>query len=68
MEIRRCVREDEIHIILKAFHDETYEGDFVDKRTGHNTLRMGYFLATMFQDAKKNAQACDSCQGMGQPK
>ena len=68
MEIRHCVREDDIHIILKAFHDETYGGDFVDNRIGHNAVRMGYFWPTMFQEEKKYAQACDSFQRMGQPK
>jgi hypothetical protein len=28
---------------------------------------MGYFWPTIFQDAKKYVQACDSCQCMGQP-
>ena len=43
LEIRRCVREDEIHSILKACHDEPYGGYFGDKRTCHRALRMGYF-------------------------
>ena len=41
LEIRICVREDEIFHILKACHDEPYGGHFVDKRTGHKALRMG---------------------------
>ena len=28
---------------------------------------MGYFWPTVFRDAKKYVQACDSCQRMGQP-
>ena len=43
LEIRHCVREDEIHIILKACHDEPRGGDFSDKSNGHKALRMGYF-------------------------
>ena len=31
LEIRRCVKEDEIFSILKACHDEPYGGHFADK-------------------------------------
>ena len=31
LEIRRCIREDEIFSILKACHNEPYGGNFVDK-------------------------------------
>ena len=53
LEIKRCVREDEIHSILKSWHDEPCGGDFGDKRTGHKALRMGYFYPTIFQNARK---------------
>ena len=42
LEIRRCVREDEIFHILKAFHDKPCGGHFADRRIGHKALRMGY--------------------------
>ena len=48
LEIRRCVREDEIFSILKDFHDEPCGGHFVDKRTCHKVLRMGYYWQTIF--------------------
>ena len=67
LEIRRCVREDEIFHILKAFHDEPCGGNFVDRRIGHKVIRMGYYWLTLFSDAKKYFQSCDSCQRMGQP-
>ena len=67
LEIRRCVREDEIFSILNAFHNEPCGGNFAEKRTGHKVLRMGYYWPTIFRDAKKYVQACDSCQRMGQP-
>ena len=60
------MREDEIHSILKSFHDEPYGGHFSNKRTGHKTLRMRYFWPTIFQDERKYVQACDNCQRMGQ--
>ena len=67
LEIRRCVREDEIFHILKACHDEPYGGHFVDRRIGHKVLRMGYYWPTLLRDAKRYVQSCDSCQRMGQP-
>ena len=67
MEIRRSVREEEIHNIMKAFHDEPCGGHFADKRTCHKVLRMGYYWPTIFRDANKYVQACDNCQRMGQP-
>ena len=62
-----CVREDEIHGILKACHDEPCGVHFADKRTGHKALRMGYFLPTIIQYAKNYSQAYDSYQRIGQP-
>jgi hypothetical protein len=61
-EIRRCVRDDEIYELLKACHDGPCGGHFADKITGPKILWMGYFWPTIFQDAKKYVQACDSCQ------
>ena len=42
-------------------------GHFADKKTSHKVLRMGYYWPTVFRDAKKYVQACDSNQRMGQP-
>eukprot|EP00253_Pinus_taeda_P019076 PITA_19076 len=38
MEIRRCIREDEIFDILKACHDGPCGGHFAEKRTTHKVL------------------------------
>eukprot|EP00253_Pinus_taeda_P009852 PITA_09852 len=65
MEIRRCIREDEIFDILKAFHDRPCGGHFAKRRTAHKVLQMGYYWPTIFKDAKKFVQACDSCQRAG---
>eukprot|EP00253_Pinus_taeda_P036416 PITA_36416 len=65
--IRRCSREDEIYDIVRTCHDEPYEGHFADRRIGHKVLHMGYYWPTIFKDAKEYAQACDSCQRLGQP-
>lgn len=66
MQIRRFIREDEIYDILKAYHDEPYGIHFADYKNGHKILQMGYYWPTIFKDAKKYVQACDSCQRMGQ--
>eukprot|EP00253_Pinus_taeda_P020271 PITA_20271 len=50
-----------------ACHDGTCGGHFVDKRTAHKVLRMGYYWPSIFKDAKKYVRAYDSCQRMGQP-
>eukprot|EP00253_Pinus_taeda_P026991 PITA_26991 len=65
MHIRRCVREDEIFDILKSCHDGPCGGHFPDRRTGHKVLQTGYYWPTIFKDAKKFVQACDSCQRAG---
>lgn len=62
-----CICEHEIHDILKACHDEPCGGNFADRRIGHKVLKMGYCWPTIFKDAKKYAQACNSCQGMDWP-
>ena len=66
-EIQRCIREDEVYDILKACHGGPCGGHFVDKRTTHKILRMGYYLSSLFKDANKYVRAYDSCQRMGQP-
>eukprot|EP00253_Pinus_taeda_P016527 PITA_16527 len=65
--IKRCVHEDEIFDILKAFHDGPCGRHFVEHRTGHKVLQTGYYLPTIFKDAKKFVQACDSFQRVGCP-
>eukprot|EP00253_Pinus_taeda_P011734 PITA_11734 len=67
MQIRRCVRQDEIFDILKACHDQPCGGHFSDRRTTHKVLHTGYYWPTIFKDAKKFVQACDSCQRAGCP-
>jgi hypothetical protein len=67
LQIRRCVRDDEIYDILKARHDEPYGGHFTDHRTGHKILQMGYYWPSIFRDMKKYVQTCDSCQQIGKP-
>eukprot|EP00253_Pinus_taeda_P025855 PITA_25855 len=67
MQIRRCVRQDEIFDILRACHDQPCGGHFADRRTSHKVLHTGYYWPTIFKDAKKFVKACDSCQRAGHP-
>jgi hypothetical protein len=60
--IRRCVREDEIHDILQAFHDGPCGGHFADKRTAYKVLQSGYYWPHIFKDAKTYVSNCDECQ------
>jgi hypothetical protein len=63
--IRRCVREDKMHDILRACHNEPCGGNFDDKRTTYKILQLGYYWPTIFKDAKKYVDGCDDCQRMG---
>eukprot|EP00253_Pinus_taeda_P034324 PITA_34324 len=67
MHIKRCIREDEIFDILKACHDGPCGGHFSNRRIGYKVLQIGYYWPTIFKDAKKFVQACDSCQRAGRP-
>lgn len=67
MHIHRCIGEDEIYDILKAYHHGPCGGNFADCRTGHKILQMGYYWPTIFKDYMKFVQACDSFQRMGYP-
>jgi hypothetical protein len=63
--IRRCVREDEIHEILKYFHDSPCGGHFVDKQTGYKVLHQGYYWPMIFRDAKEYVKRCDNLPAHG---
>jgi hypothetical protein len=65
--IRRCVREDEMFDILKAYHDEPCSGHFSEKRTDYKILQLGYYWPSIFKDTKQYVRSCDSCQRTGRP-
>jgi len=65
--IRRCVREDEMPDILKAYHDEPCGGHFSDKRTTYKILYLGYYWPSIFKDAKEYVRWCGDCQIVGKP-
>jgi hypothetical protein len=67
LQICRCVQEDEIYDIMKEGHDKPYGGHFTDRKTRHKILHMGYYFPSIFRDANKYVQTCDSFQRMGKP-
>lgn len=67
MIIRKCVIEDEILVILNAYHDEPCGGDFEDKWTTYKVLKLGYYWPAIFKDSKYYVKRCDNCQKIGRP-
>lgn len=67
MNIRRCVHEDEIFDILKAYHDVPCCGHFTNRRTSDKVLQISYYWPTIFKDVNKFIHAYDSCQRAGFP-
>jgi hypothetical protein len=65
--LRRCIREDEVHDILHAFHDEPCGGHYAAKRTTYKILQDGYYWPTLHRDAQQYTSHCDECQRMGKP-
>jgi hypothetical protein len=57
--ICRCLREDLLFYIFKAYHDEPFGGIFVDKQTSYKIIHLGYYWTTLFRDAKKYVRSCD---------
>jgi hypothetical protein len=57
--IKKCEHEDEMHEIVKAFHDGPCGGHFADKRKTYKILQSVYYWPTIFKDAKKYVASCD---------
>ena len=51
--------------ILKASHDESCGGHFVNKRTSYKVLNARYYWPTLFKDSKTYVKSYDNCQRMG---
>lgn len=65
--LRRCIREDEVHYILHACHDEPCGGHFAAKRTTHKVIQAGYYWPTLHRGTEEYVSHCDECQRMGKP-
>lgn len=65
--IKQCVREDEMHDILKASHDGPYGGHFSNKRTAYKIPHSGYYWPTLFRDEKGMFKVATVVKGWGNP-
>ena len=63
--IRRCVTEHEQEQILRKCHFEAYGGHHAGDKTSHKVLQSGFYLPTLFKDARKFVLSCDECQKIG---
>ena len=63
--IRRCVPEDEMHIVLNHCHTLPCGGHFGGQRTSAKVLQSGFYWPTLFKDAHHFVSTCYKCQRMG---
>ncbi|XP_075112679.1 uncharacterized protein LOC142182326 [Nicotiana tabacum] len=63
--IRRCVLEEEIMPILKAWHDSPVGGHHGGNRMAAKVLECGYYCPSIYHDANQMVKACDQCQRQG---
>ena len=59
MIIRRCVPEIEQGRILGKCHALPYERHFVEDRTAHKILQLGFYWPTLFKDCFEWVKHCD---------
>ena len=62
--IGHCVPEHEQEQILRKCHSEAYGGHHAGDKTAHKVLQFGFYLPTLFEDARKFVLSCDECQGI----
>ncbi|XP_072088063.1 uncharacterized protein [Arachis hypogaea] len=60
--IRRCIPENEMRDILWHCHGSTYGGYFGPERTAAKMLQSGFYLPTIFKDAREFVHQCNECQ------
>ncbi|KAL4384914.1 hypothetical protein GQ457_15G017330 [Hibiscus cannabinus] len=63
--IRRCIHEEEQHMILEQCHSAPYGGHFGGNRTTAKVLQSGFYWPTLYRDAQRFCQQCDRCQRTG---
>jgi hypothetical protein len=63
--LRICIREDEVHDILHAFHDEPCGGHYATKRTTYKILQAGYYWPTLHRDAQQYTFTVMNVKGWG---
>ncbi|KAL4281752.1 hypothetical protein GQ457_03G018580 [Hibiscus cannabinus] len=60
--IRRCIPEEEQHLILEQCHSAPYGGHFSWNRTVAKVLQYGLYWPTLHRDAQLFCQQFDRCQ------
>lgn len=63
--LRRCVRKEEVRIIIWHCHNLPYGGNYNGLRAATQVLHSGFYWPSLFKDAHMHAQNCDSCQRVG---
>ncbi|CAN6552399.1 unnamed protein product [Malus baccata var. baccata] len=63
--LRRCVHDCEFLSILRFCHTYACGGHFGTQRTALKVLECGFYLPTLFKDARTYCLTCDRCQRMG---
>ncbi|KAM1432438.1 hypothetical protein ACFXTO_014971 [Malus domestica] len=63
--IRRCVHDFEFHSILSFCHTYACGGHFGTQRTALKVLQCGFYLPSIFKDARIFCLTCDKCQRIG---
>jgi hypothetical protein len=63
--MQRCVSEYEQQEILRKCHGSAYGGHHARDRTAQKVLQSGFYLPTLFKDARRYVLSCDKCQRVG---
>nr|GEZ13677.1 reverse transcriptase domain-containing protein [Tanacetum cinerariifolium] len=63
--IRRCVHGQEAYDILKACHEGPTGGHHGANFTAKKVFDAGFFLPTIYRDARNLVKSCDICQRQG---
>ncbi|XP_070041190.1 uncharacterized protein [Nicotiana tomentosiformis] len=59
---RRCVSDEEQHVILDACHSSPYGGHHGGARTEIKVLSYGFYWPTLYKNASNMVKRCDECQ------
>jgi len=63
--VRRCVPQEEMHIILSFCHNKEVGRHHGPSKTAAKVLQSGFYWPTLYKDAYAYVSACDRCQRTG---
>ena len=63
--VRRCIRNSEVHKVLKSFHDSPYRVHYEGECTFHKVLQSSFSWTSLFKDSIAFVKGCDKCQRLG---